>query len=195
MNAREKKLMLTIVVLTLTGTSAYWGLQRPRQEPPASPTPPDIDQRQAARISKLTDVDGDGYEGRGIFQYAPPRLTPQPLPNDTFTADPPFPPGPEPPPRPEPPRPGPLAVPVADNLVDVPLVYNGFARDDSGTMTAFFETNGQGGVTSGHFNLKEGDYLVGRVRVTRITPDAVEVEDMDRAESATKRKQLFNIKK
>jgi hypothetical protein len=68
---------------------------------------------------------------------------------------------------------------------------------DGHTHTCCFavETNGQGGVTSGHFNLKEGDYLVGRVRVTRITPDAVEVEDMDRAESATKRKQLFNIKK
>jgi hypothetical protein len=72
----------------------------------------------------------------------------------------------------------------------LPLVYAGFARDTDNRMVAFLETTGS---AAGHFNLRESDYLIGRYRVNKITPQTIEIEDIERAESAPDRKRTISI--
>jgi hypothetical protein len=139
----------------------------------------------------MEGADAQASLGRNPFSFkveivtAPP---PPPLP-------PPIPP-PPPPPPPQPPRGGggpTSTAAVVPNIPTIPLTYTGYARDDANELVAFLETNGQGGAPVGHYNLREDDFLLGRIRVNKITLESVEVEDMDQAENARNRKQSIPI--
>jgi hypothetical protein len=194
MKPREK--VLVVLLVLVTGGVIYWqffsGSLTGGANPGATADGTKIPSG-AGRINtdSLDSAEGRASLGRNPFSFkreivtAPP---PPPLP-------PPQP--PPPPPTPPPPRPGPTGptgptTPAGPNLPNVPLQYTGYARDDANEMVAFLETNGTGAPV-GHYNLREDDFLLGRFRVNKITIESVEVEDMDRAENASNRKQSIPI--
>jgi hypothetical protein len=188
MSSRNKQLILIAMLFSLAGTLGYWqffaaasGGGGPLPPNGRGPVPP------GEYIGKLGAVNGpDG--GRDLFSYghvplpAPPvqraEIKPYTGPGPEITV----PPGGTPPP-PVPPTPGPPPITIA---------YTGYARDNHNRVTAFLETSGAN-APAGHYNLRETDFLVGRYRVNRITADAIEVEDLDRAETAPDRRRTIAI--
>jgi hypothetical protein len=86
-----------------------------------------------------------------------------------------------------PPTPPPPVIPP------VPFQYTGYARDSADRMIAFIETTGGAGVPAGHYNLRESEIFMGRFRLTKVSTDSVEIEDMERSENSSDRKRTVSI--
>jgi hypothetical protein len=196
MNSREKKLLTIALLLTGAAGGGYWYYNLESAEGPAAaakkddsaPIPPPV----SIGLRFMESGDGGG-KAVNLFNYRREELEEAPPPPEQpfqlVTA-------PPPPvvPQPRNLQPAGPAVPAEPPVVNVPLAYSGFARDENDEMIAFLETNGTG-APAGHYNLREDDFLLGRFRVMKISADTVEVEDMDRPERSANRKQTLSIKK
>ena len=193
MNAREIKLVVLALLLTAAAGSGYWFYLREDTQNPAEQDKGNkavkIPPATSIRLSLLDQEDGTG-DGVNIFNYRKPQLTEAPAPEQpvlTAIAPPP------PPPVLQPPTTAPQpARPAEPQVTPLPLTYSGFAKDDNNEMIAFLETTAQGGAAAGHYNLREDDFFMGRIRVLKITDTAVEVEDWERPE-AQRTKQTIQI--
>ena len=140
--------------------------QAPENKPSANP-PTANDARIRLDLVEKPEAAEDEAGRKNLFQYRqapPPPPAPRP---DTPAA------APAPPPNmtsvPVQPRPAPPPPPP------IPLKYMGFAAvnaPDRG-LTAFLEDG------SRHYNVKAGEVLMGRYRITRISDTSVEVEDLE----------------
>ena len=176
MNARDKKQATFLGgLIVILGVTLYVapGLNR---APTASgtPPPPGAQQQPSAvddariRLDLLNPrTDGPEAGAENLFQYRIVRPPPGPA-RPTQRVEP-FVPAPQaytppvhsgPPPPPPPPP--------------IPLRYQGYARSEYGTgeLTAFLVDDTR------HYNVKAGEVLMGRYRITAITDTSVQVEDM-----------------
>ncbi|HEX5000367.1 MAG TPA: hypothetical protein VFY29_19245 [Terriglobia bacterium] len=186
MSPRDRKIVLVALLFTVAGGAAYWQLSGgvfigganagPGDKPVVIPP--------AARImgdSLIASDDNGSTSGRNIFSFGREIIVAPPPPPVVIDQAPP------PPPvisRPPQTQPTPVVSnPTANLPARVQLQYTGYARDDaSDKMLAILETSGTG---AGHYLLREDDFLLGRIRVKKITPDSVEVEDLERSETST----------
>jgi hypothetical protein len=183
MSARDRKLILVALLFTAAGGAIYWqffggavsianSVTGPRG---ADVPPPDrINVGQMGGSEAVASADRNPFSfGREVVIAPPPPVVVIPPP-----------PPPPPPPQPPPDRGRNPQTTTASTAPTVPLNYTGYARDDENQMIAFLETTGTG-APLGHYNLKEDDFLLGRFRVSKITPESVEVEDLERSEKRT----------
>ena len=195
MSLREITLVLATIALAVAGSFVYWNHS---QTPPEAHPTPVMDfpgfSGPVPRIAEMRvnespdDVRGDccfppkkAEEGEISAARTPLLPEPQVPPSPIVSSEPLFIPLP-----PRPPdavlRPAPAPSRPAEASV-IPFVYRGFSQDDAGTMTAFVVETSDSSLPAGRYNLHEEDILFGRFRVDRITPETVELEDLDRAES------------
>jgi hypothetical protein len=171
-NAKRLILVILLGVLAVTAVQTY-RVNRPQAAPAVdniqTSSVPDRTQQGDGRI-RLDLIGTDtkvGDVGRNnLFQY---RTAAVPAVQAGPTS--PIPPVPTPvdqrpiitvPPTPPPPPP-------------IPLKYQGFAVMDQsqGVLTAFLSDDAQ------HFNVTQGEVLMGRFRIERITTTAVDVQDLE----------------
>ena len=170
----RQKLSILVVLLGVLGVTIVLGYRmnqppitsavRP-DEPKTSDNPPaQNDARIRLDLVEKQD-DKNAIGKKNVFQYrqieAPPVPSRPPLivPQATQTSAPPpvvtRPPGPPAPPP-------------------IQLKYQGFAAvNTGGALTAFISDE------SRHYNVKVGEFLLGRYRIANITEKAVEVEDLE----------------
>ena len=177
MNAREKKQATFLGALgVILGVTLYVapGLNRAptasgTQTPQASAQqqPSAVDDARI-RLDLLTPkTDGPEAGDENLFQYRTVRPPPGPA-RPTARVEP-FVPVPQTftppvhtgPPQPPPPPP-------------IPLRYQGYARSEygAGELTAFLVDDAR------HYNVRAGEVLMGRYRITAITDTSVQIEDM-----------------
>jgi hypothetical protein len=167
-NRKRVVLVILLGVLSITLAQAY-RISRPQPAAALEGAPqaalPDVPAPTEGRI-RLDLIPSDRIEDvgtRNLFQYGSVRsATSEPggVPPSAALS----PPVVNRPPasRPSPPPPPPIA-----------LKYVGFAIVNNGTLTAFISDDTQ------RYNVTAGEVLMGRFRVTRITTQSVEIEDID----------------
>jgi hypothetical protein len=168
-------LIVLVVVFALTLVLGYRMNQPPSTaavqtgETKSSPTAPAASDARI-RLDLVEKPEASQDIGRhNVFQYSRPAAPPA-VPEES-RLNPPARPNLPPPPVARPPGPtGPPPPPP------IPLKYQGFAVVNSGTgsFMAFLTDE-----TQKHYNVTVGEVLLGRFRITRISDNAVEVEDLE----------------
>jgi hypothetical protein len=160
-------------VLVLAGGYTYWNNRTPSVGTAAAPAGKAV--RAAAlpagggaqiRLDLINEkLDGNTVGRRNVFQYYVPPPPPKPVPppsNQQIVVQPP------PPPRPI----TPVVVPPQTLLTS--FRYDGvMIQARPGTIKASISDG------TNRYNVTEGEYILGRYRVNRITETNVEIEDLD----------------
>ena len=190
----RQKLSILIVLLVVLGLTILLGyrmngpavtaaVQVPETKPAASaPAPPPPDARIRLDLIEPSENSKKEIGKKNVFQY---QQTPAPVttgprgsatPNPAQPSQPVLPAAPPPPAIVAPPPPPPI-----------PFKYQGYAVDASagGQTIAFLADD-----SSRHYNVRKGEVLMGRYRVTQISANAVEVEDIENS-----RRQMLPIVK
>jgi hypothetical protein len=177
MTVRERKQLTFLIVLVIAlGITLYLSprLNRPTTVSAVSVQQAKPTQAKAAndariRLDLIDRNTGSSEAGReNLFQYRIPQPPPAALRPPQGQLNP-FATPPTPTPTPPPARP-----PGPPPLPPITLKYQGFARPQGavGQLVAFLSDD------RGHYNAKSGDVLMGRFRITAVTEQAVDVEDL-----------------
>jgi hypothetical protein len=174
----RQKLSILVVLLAVLGLTLLLGYRMNTSttaaveaEGPATngvvSIPAPSDARIRMDIVEMPEAQDAGRKDLFRYRQAPPPPPPVPGPGATTMAAPPV--VTAPPVQ----QPGP---PVAPPPPSIPLQYQGFAVDKSpeGGYIAFLAEG-----SAQHYNVKVGEVLMGRFRITRISEASVEVEDLE----------------
>ncbi len=179
----RQKLSILMILLVVLGLTSLLGFRMNRPtvtaavqvaEPkPAANPPASTDARIRLDLIETPETSKEEIGKKNVFQY---RQTPPPAlsgPRGGSGANTPQP--PQPPVTAPPVMPPPASV-VPPPPPPIPFKYQGYAVESSlsGQMVAFLTDE-----ASRHFNVRQGEVLMGRFRVTYISANAVEVEDME----------------
>jgi hypothetical protein len=147
-------------------------VQVPETKPSTNPPAP-TDARIRLDLIEKPDNSSEEIGRKNVFQY---RQTPVPAAPGSRGNFPGNPSQPSAPSTNVPPPISPPAVIAPPGPPPIPFKYQGYATEDvpGGQMTAFLTDE-----TAHHYNVSVGEVLMGRYRVTQISANTVEVEDID----------------
>jgi len=179
----RQKFSILIVLLAVLGLTLVLGYRMNRPEVTAAVQPPDTktstnppaapDARIRLDLVEKPPGSAEEIGRRNVFQYrqAPAPVVPGQRGGPGITPEGPSTPVnmPTAPVRPA----GPVAPPGPP---PIPLKFNGYAvsRSPGAQMTAFLTDD-----ASRHYNVSAGEILMGRYRITQLSPTFVEVEDIE----------------
>jgi len=178
-------LVALVVLLAVVATYTYWTNRTPSTG--AATTPAEKAARVAAlptagnaqiRLDLIREkLDQSSVGRRNVFEYYVPPPPPKPPPPPPVAYVPP------PPSNPSPPRPvTPSAPPSALSSFKFDAV--GIVAKPGKLMASISEG------TTNRWNVTEGEYILGRYRINRITENNVEIEDVDQNRRQTYTRQI-----